>query len=99
MAIVATTMVTFITAFGEKVAWMSMDVTGGAPRAAFMLGTGKKAADMAWAQCFLGLDMKKRPAFFKHPDGKKTLKWKKSLPSKLSKNCQTTKLYSTKLDE
>ena len=74
MAIATLKMATFIMAFGEKVAWMSMGATGGKQREAFMLGIGKKAADMVEELYFLGLDIKKRPAFFKHPNGKKT--WK-----------------------
>ena len=72
MAIATLKMATFIMAFGEKVAWMSMGATGGKQREAFMLGIGKKAADMVEELYFLGLDIKKRPAFFKHPNGKKT---------------------------
>ena len=86
-AIATLKMATFIMAFGEKVAWMSMEPTGGKQREAFMLGIGKKAADMAVELYFLGLDIKKRLAFFKHPNGKRTLKLK-TWTQKLSKTTQ-----------
>ena len=86
-AIATLKMATFIMAFGEKVAWMSMEPTGGKQREAFMLGIGKKAADMAVELYFLGLDIKKRLAFFKHPNGKRTLKLK-TWNQKLSKTTQ-----------